>query len=227
MSITPGGNPTCDKCGRWYGPGVGHACSLSEAMSRGAEDRPPTPYDPDDADEAEFLGIDPLAAAPTPAIPDAGDERRFRDPATGNIGPIHDPVCQALSHDDEDSCSCGAMDAPDAGDVETFGDLIAMHDGYRVNEDGWTVCLCGHVAFGDDDDGSHARHVAAVIAAHDAAVRREAADERAEQIAQAIDEMTTFAHGNNPQSEAHVLGFGTARRLAAHIARAARMGGAS
>lgn len=46
--------------------------------------------------------------------------------------------------------------------VEALGDLIALHDSYRVNEDGWTVCLCGCVAEGDDDDGSHARHVAAV-----------------------------------------------------------------
>ena len=49
-------------------------------------------------------------------------------------------------------------------DVGALGDLIARHDAYHVNEDGWTVCICGHVAEGDDDDGSHARHVAAVIA---------------------------------------------------------------
>jgi hypothetical protein len=41
--------------------------------------------------------------------------------------------------------------------------VLAGHDAYRVNEDGWTVCICGHVAVGDDDDGSHARHVAAVL----------------------------------------------------------------
>lgn len=53
-------------------------------------------------------------------------------------------------------------------------------------------------------------------------LRRKAGDERAEEIAQAIDEMRTFAHGNNPISEAHVLGYGTARRLAARIARESR-----
>ncbi len=26
MSITPGGNPTCPKCGRWYGIGLEHTC---------------------------------------------------------------------------------------------------------------------------------------------------------------------------------------------------------
>jgi hypothetical protein len=47
------------------------------------------------------------------------------------------------------------------GDV---ADLLAHHDGYRVNADGWTVCLCGHAAVDDDDDGSHARHVVSVLA---------------------------------------------------------------
>jgi hypothetical protein len=48
--------------------------------------------------------------------------------------------------------------------VEALADQIAAHDAYRVNDDGWTVCICGHVAEGDDDDGSHARHVAAALA---------------------------------------------------------------
>lgn len=47
-------------------------------------------------------------------------------------------------------------------DVEALADFIAAHDAYRVNEDGWSVCVCGHVAV-DDDDGSHARHLAAVL----------------------------------------------------------------
>lgn len=47
-----------------------------------------------------------------------------------------------------------------------LGDLIAQHDAYRVNQGGWTVCICGHVAEGDDDDGSHARHVADILAEH-------------------------------------------------------------
>ena len=25
-TFTPGGNPTCPKCGRWYGPGETHVC---------------------------------------------------------------------------------------------------------------------------------------------------------------------------------------------------------
>jgi hypothetical protein len=29
--ITPGGNPTCLKCGRWYGPGVTHVCPEPDA----------------------------------------------------------------------------------------------------------------------------------------------------------------------------------------------------
>jgi hypothetical protein len=60
---------------------------------------------------------------------------------------------------------------------ERVADLIAGHDAYRVNEDGWTVCICGHVAEGDDDDGSHARHVAAALAPVLAEVRAEAWDE--------------------------------------------------
>lgn len=48
---------------------------------------------------------------------------------------------------------------------DTLGDLIAPHGDYHVNDDGWTVCLCGHVAEGDDDDGSHARHLADVLLA--------------------------------------------------------------
>jgi hypothetical protein len=47
--------------------------------------------------------------------------------------------------------------------LDTLADLIAQHDAYHVNEDGWTVCICGHVVEGDDDDGSHARHVAAAL----------------------------------------------------------------
>lgn len=50
--------------------------------------------------------------------PTAG-ERQWRDPATGALGPVHDPRCAALTHDDEDSCSCGAAEA-DAGDVEAL-----------------------------------------------------------------------------------------------------------
>lgn len=54
-----------------------------------------------------------------PAVPGAGDlaGRRFHDPTTGKLGPVHDSACAALSHDDEDSCSCGAMDEPDTGDL--------------------------------------------------------------------------------------------------------------
>lgn len=40
----------------------------------------------------------------------------------------------------------------DAAEVETLGSyLLASHDDYMVNEDGWTVCICGHVAEGDDE----------------------------------------------------------------------------
>jgi hypothetical protein len=31
--ITPGGNPACDDCGQWYGPGVEHVCPTGEATS--------------------------------------------------------------------------------------------------------------------------------------------------------------------------------------------------
>lgn len=48
-------------------------------------------------------------------------------------------------------------------DRDLLGDRLAPHDAYRVNEDGWTVCLCGHISEGDDDDGSHARHLADVL----------------------------------------------------------------
>lgn len=51
-----------------------------------------------------------------------------------------------------------------AGLTEVLADLIAHHDAYRVNGEGWTVCICGHVAVDDDDDGSHARHVASIVA---------------------------------------------------------------
>jgi hypothetical protein len=27
--LTPGGNPVCGKCGRWYGPGDTHVCPTS------------------------------------------------------------------------------------------------------------------------------------------------------------------------------------------------------
>lgn len=47
---------------------------------------------------------------------------------------------------------------------DALADFLAAHDAYRVNEDGWTVCLCGYVTEGDDDDGSHARHLADVLA---------------------------------------------------------------
>lgn len=30
MTITPGGNPVCEDCGRWYGPGVEHVCEPPE-----------------------------------------------------------------------------------------------------------------------------------------------------------------------------------------------------
>jgi hypothetical protein len=43
--------------------------------------------------------------------------------------------------------------------------------------------------------------------------------EQAEGIAAAIEGMESFAHGKNPTSEAHLIGYGTARRLAARIAR--------
>lgn len=52
------------------------------------------------------------------------------------------------------------------------------------------------------------------------------AEER-ERIAQAIEGMQSFAHGKNPTSEAHLLGYGTARRLAARIARVAQQDGGS
>jgi hypothetical protein len=50
-------------------------------------------------------------------------------------------------------------------DREALGDLLAHHAFSRVNDDGWTVCLCGHVAEGDDDDGSHGRHQADAVLA--------------------------------------------------------------
>jgi hypothetical protein len=53
----------------------------------------------------------------------------------------------------------------EAPDREALGDLLAHHAFSRVNDDGWTVCLCGHVAEGDDDDGSHARHQADAVLA--------------------------------------------------------------
>jgi hypothetical protein len=57
-------------------------------------------------------------------------------------------------------------DRPAEGpDREALGDLLAHHAFSRVNEDGWTVCLCGHVAEGDDDDGSHGRHQADAVLA--------------------------------------------------------------
>jgi hypothetical protein len=60
-----------------------------------------------------------------------------------------------------------------------------------------------------------------VLASHDAATADRVRREVAEGIAAAIEARQTFAHGNNPTSEAHVLGFGTMRRLAARIAREA------
>lgn len=44
-------------------------------------------------------------------------------------------------------------------------DLLAIHALSHIDEAGWTVCLCGHHAVDDDDDGSHARHQAQVLAA--------------------------------------------------------------
>lgn len=29
--VTPGGNPACPKCGRWYGPGIKHECPIPPA----------------------------------------------------------------------------------------------------------------------------------------------------------------------------------------------------
>lgn len=48
-------------------------------------------------------------------------------------------------------------------ETEFVAGVLAEHAFSRVDEDGWTVCLCGHVATGDDDDGSHARHQAVVL----------------------------------------------------------------
>ena len=50
VQITPGGNPVCPRCGRWYGPGDRHACMepadgegehryLSTACLHGLHDR--------------------------------------------------------------------------------------------------------------------------------------------------------------------------------------------
>ena len=57
--------------------------------------------------------------------------------------------------------------------------------------------------------------VEGIVAAREAKAR---ADER-ERIAQAIEARESFAHGKNNASEAHLLGFGTMRRIAARIAR--------
>lgn len=32
--ITPGGNPVCPKCGRWYGIGAQHACPSTPTVQR-------------------------------------------------------------------------------------------------------------------------------------------------------------------------------------------------
>lgn len=54
--------------------------------------------------------------------------------------------------------------------------------------------------------------------------------EVAEEIAVAIEQRETFAHGNNSTSEAHAIGFGVMQKIAARIARDAAdpiTGGAS
>lgn len=49
-------------------------------------------------------------------------------------------------------------------DLDALAGLLALHDGYHVNRDGLAVCICGYVADGVDDDGSHAQHLAAILA---------------------------------------------------------------
>lgn len=63
---------------------------------------------------------------------------------------------------------------PSRDDVEVLGSyLLAEHGDYHVNDDGWTVCICGHIAEGDDDDGSYGRHVASVILSSDWLAQRD------------------------------------------------------
>lgn len=66
---------------------------------------------------------------------------------------------------------------PPAVEVEALANAIAVHDAYHINDDGWVVCICGHVCVDDDDDGSHARHVADALLSSGVLV--DAADVRA------------------------------------------------
>lgn len=64
-----------------------------------------------------------------------------------------------------------------------------------------------------------AQHTAAAEARGAEKALQAFADEH-ERIARAIEALETFAHGGNPTSKGHVIGFGVARKQAAAIARA-------
>lgn len=82
---------------------------------------------------------------------------------------------------------------PDAGgqDREKLAAVLSAHDAYHVNDDGRYVCICGHVAEGVDDDGSHARHLADVLADLLRAERAKALREAAQAIGEG-DGISTF-----------------------------------
>lgn len=83
---------------------------------------------------------------------------RTEDQKTLRIGLEDDRVIAACA------LVVATMDLPGgASSLDLLASLLAHHAFSHVNSDGWTVCLCGHVATGDDDDGSHARHQADVI----------------------------------------------------------------
>lgn len=107
----------------------------------------PTP--PIDAPEQQDDGADPWRALAEVRDWDAHAAARH-----GNIG-VREYAAQVLTS--------RRPVVADQQQHEQVADLLAVHSFSHVNSDGWTVCLCGHVAEDDDDDGSHARHQADVV----------------------------------------------------------------
>lgn len=74
----------------------------------------------------------------------------------------HDPICAALTHDDEDSCSCGLY----ARDAAIVAAVLAEHA--LTTDDYSPLCACGQWRDKRDFDRSgHRAHVASAILAAD------------------------------------------------------------